>query len=170
MRKYYVNGVTVSVIAERVQYYDADGKLVTESFKDYTKDPAQRVRLARCVHQTLAAAERKQAIMDELEQAGCCGTYWCQEVGQDLDPFDLICHVVYDQPPLTRREQADNVKKRNYFTKYNETPSRCWNSLLDKYADQGCVRLNQGGAQRSPLYRAGSPAGVARKVLVVPKV
>ena len=75
--------------------------------------------------------------MDELAQAGVLWEVLEQEVGKELDPFDLICHVVYDQPPLTRRERANNVKKRNYFTKYNDTAQQVLTRLLDKYADQG---------------------------------
>ncbi len=136
--KYYVNGVAVSVIAERVQYYDADGKLVTESFKDYTKKTLlKEFATLDAFTKRWQAAERKQAIMDELAQAGVLWEVLEQEVGKELDPFDLICHVVYDQPPLTRLERANNVKKRNYFTKYNDTAQQVLTSLLDKYADQG---------------------------------
>ncbi|MGL5813698.1 MAG: EcoAI/FtnUII family type I restriction enzme subunit R [Aeromonas sp.] len=165
VRKYYVNGVSVSIIAERVQYYDADGKLVTESFKDYTR----KTLLKECATlddftRRWQAAERKQAIMDELAQVGVLWDVLSAEVGQELDPFDLICHVVYDQPPLTRRERADNVKKRNYFTKYNETAQQVLTNLLDKYADQGVAEIETKDALKvAPFTELGRPLELAKK-------
>lgn len=165
VRKYFVNGVPVSIIAERVQYYDADGKLVTESFKDYTR----KTLLKECATlddftRRWQAAERKQAIMDELAQAGVLWEVLSAEVGQELDPFDLICHVVYDQPPLTRRERAENVKKRNYFTKYNETAQQVLTNLLDKYADQGVTEIETKDALKvAPFTELGRPLELAKK-------
>lgn len=140
IRKFHVNGVAVKVLAKRVQYYDADGKLVTESFQDYTrktllkdKDYASLDDFTR----KWQSAARKQVIIDELKELGILWEVLAEEVGKDLDPFDLLCHVVYGQPPLTRRERADNVRKRNYFTKYSAPAQNVLNTLLDKYADQG---------------------------------
>ncbi|MFD3228205.1 EcoAI/FtnUII family type I restriction enzme subunit R [Rahnella aceris] len=140
IRKFYVNGVPVKVLAKRVQYYDADGKLVTESFQDYTrktllkdKDYASLDDFTR----KWQSATRKQVIIDELKELGILWEVLAEEVGKDLDPFDLLCHVVYGQPPLTRRERADNVRKRNYFIKYSAPAQNVLNTLLDKYADQG---------------------------------
>lgn len=139
-RKFYVNGVAVSVLAQRVQYYDSDGKLVNESFKDYTcktllKD-SKYASLDSFVRKW-QEAPRKQAIIEELAQQGILWDVLADEVGKDLDPFDLLCHVVYGQPPLTRQERAANVRKRNYFTKYAEPAKQVLSSLLDKYADEG---------------------------------
>jgi len=163
--KYYVNGVAVSVIAERVQYYDADGKLVTESFKDYTKKTLlKEFATLDAFTRRWQAAERKQAIMDELVQAGVLWEVLEQEVGKELDPFDLICHVVYDQPPLTRRERANNVKKRNYFTKYNDTAQQVLTSLLEKYADQGVTEIETKDALKvAPFTELGRPLELAKK-------
>ncbi|MGR6747944.1 type I restriction-modification enzyme R subunit C-terminal domain-containing protein, partial [Aeromonas veronii] len=169
--KYYVNGVAVSVIAERVQYYDADGKLVTESFKDYTKKTLlKEFATLDAFTKRWQAAERKQAIMDELAQAGVLWEVLEQEVGKELDPFDLICHVVYDQPPLTRRERANNVKKRNYFTKYNDTAQQVLTSLLDKYADQGVTEIETKDALKvAPFTELGRPLELAKKGFGGPK-
>ncbi|KAE9631942.1 MULTISPECIES: EcoAI/FtnUII family type I restriction enzme subunit R [Aeromonas] len=163
--KYYVNGVAVSVIAERVQYYDTDGKLVTESFRDYTKKTLlKEFSTLDAFTKRWQAAERKQAIMDELAQAGVLWDVLEQEVGKELDPFDLICHVVYDQPPLTRRERANNVKKRNYFTKYNDTAQQVLTSLLDKYADQGVTEIETKDALKvAPFTELGRPLELAKK-------
>ena len=169
--KYYVNGVAVSVIAERVQYYDADGKLVTESFKDYTKKTLlKEFATLDAFTKRWQGAERKQAIMDELAQAGVLWEVLEQEVGKELDPFDLICHVVYDQPPLTRRERANNVKKRNYFTKYNDTAQQVLTRLLDKYADQGVTEIETKDALKvAPFTELGRPLELAKKGFGGPK-
>ncbi|WP_413723483.1 EcoAI/FtnUII family type I restriction enzme subunit R [Sodalis sp. RH24] len=144
IRKFHVNGVAVKVLAKRVQYYDADGKLVTESFQDYTrktllkdKQYASLDDFTRKWH----SATRKQVIIAELQQLGILWEVLAEEVGKDLDPFDLLCHVVYGQPPLTRKERADNVRKRNYFTKYSAPAQNVLNTLLDKYADEGVQEI-----------------------------
>ncbi|OCH03397.1 EcoAI/FtnUII family type I restriction enzme subunit R [Aliivibrio fischeri] len=142
MVKYHVSGVSVSKIAERVQYYDSDGKLVTESFKDYTrKTMHKQFSSLDAFVKRWNEADRKEAVIKELELAGIIWSALEDEVGKEMDPFDLICHVVYDQPPLTRKERADNVKKRNYFTKYSETAQQVLDNLLVKYADEGVQEI-----------------------------
>ena len=164
-RKFYVNGVSVTVMAERIQYYDEDGKLVTESFKDYTR---------KTLHKQFASldafvrhwneAERKQAVIDQLEEEGILWDELKHEVGKDLDPFDLICHVAFDQPPLTRRERAEQVKKRNYFTQYSDTAQTVLNALLDKYADQGVAEIeNIHVFKVKPLDQLGRPGEIVKK-------
>ena len=136
--KYVVHDVPVWVVAERVQYYGNDGKLITESLKDYSK------RTVRSKYASLdsflaqwQAAEQKRVIIDELEQHGVLLEALAAEVGKDFDPFDLICHVAFDRPPLTRRERAENVRKRDYFAKYGEQARAVLNALLDKYDGEG---------------------------------
>ncbi|TVO75895.1 MAG: DEAD/DEAH box helicase [Sedimenticola selenatireducens] len=165
VEKFYVNGVAVKAIAERVQYYDTDGKLVTESFRDYTrKTMAPHFASLDEFTKRWNAAERKQAIIDELEGEGILWDVLAQEVGKDLDPFDLICHVVYDQPPLTRKERADNVKKRNYFTKYGETAQAVLTTLLDKYADEGVQEIeNIHVLKVKPFDEMGRPIEIVKK-------
>ncbi|MGX6457507.1 EcoAI/FtnUII family type I restriction enzme subunit R [Klebsiella grimontii] len=142
VRKFHVNGVAVGVIAQRVQYYDADGKLVTESFKDYTrKTLLKEYASLDDFTRKWQGAERKQAIIRELEQQGIIWEVLAEEVGKELDPFDMLCHVVYGQPPLTRKERAENVRKRNYFTKYSDAAQAVLNTLLDKYADAGVQEI-----------------------------
>ncbi|MDY6825504.1 MAG: DEAD/DEAH box helicase family protein [Thermodesulfobacteriota bacterium] len=140
--KYYVQDVEVSVIAERVQYYGPDGRLITESIRDYTKNTVRKnfASLDDFLNQW-RQADRKQAIITELEEAGVLFDPLAEDVGKDFGPFDLICHVAFGQPPLTRRERADNVKKQNYFTRYGETARQVINALLDKYADEGIENI-----------------------------
>jgi len=140
--KYVLGDVTVYVVAERVQYYGPDGKLITESLKDYTrkavlKDYSSLDEFLR----RWSKAERKAAILHELEEHGVLLTALSEEVGKDFDEFDLICHVAFDQPPLTRRERAERVKKRNYFAKYGERARKVLESLLEKYADTGIENI-----------------------------
>lgn len=142
IRKFHVNGVAVGVIAQRVQYYDADGKLVTESFKDYTrKTLLKEYASLDDFTRKWQDADRKEAIIHELEQQGIIWEVLAEEAGKDLDPFDMLCHVVYGQPPLTRKERAENVRKRNYFTKYSEAAQAVLDNLLDKYADAGVQEI-----------------------------
>ncbi len=134
--KFHVSGVEVKKLAERVQYYDSDGKLVTESFKDYTRKAVMKQfsSLDDFVR-TWKEADKKQTIVKELESIGVIWEALESDVSKDMGAFDLICHVVFDQPALTRRERANNVKKRNYFSKYSDAAQTVLNALLDKYAD-----------------------------------
>jgi len=163
-RKYVVSGVTFSVLAERVQYYDKDGKLVTESLHDYTR---------RTVHEEFASlddfvkrwaeTDRKQAIVDELLEKGVLIDALGNNVSRDMDAFDLICHVAFDQPPLTRRERADNVRKRDVFAKYGDTARAVLDALLDKYADQGIDAIEDVTVLKvDPLARLGTTAELVK--------
>ncbi len=172
--KYVLGDVPVYVVAQRVQYYGPEGKLITESLKDYTrntvrKDYASLDEFLRRWSKT----ERKAALIQELEAHGVLLTPLAQEVGKDFDTFDLICHVAFDQPPLTRRERAENVKKRNYFTKYGDQARKVLETLLEKYADTGIENIedikiltidpfkNMGSAQELVSAFGGKPAYLA---------
>lgn len=165
--KYRVKGVAVNKIAERVQYYDTDGKLVTESFKDYTRNAVTKhfTSLDDFVRKW-KDSERKQAVIDELAAEGVIWQALEEEVGKDMDPFDLICHIAYDQPPLTRKERAENVKKRNYFAKYSEVAQTVLNVLVEQYADAGISQLEQTGFAelKVPKLKAlGNPMQIVQK-------
>ncbi len=109
-KKYYVDDVPVFVVAERVQYYGKDGKLITESLKDYTRKAVLEEFASLDDFLTgWNSAQRKEAILGELEEQGVLLEALADEVGKDFGAFDLICHVAYGQPPLTRRERAENV-------------------------------------------------------------
>jgi type I restriction enzyme R subunit len=130
--------VKFKVIAERVQYYDKDGKLITESLKDFTrKAVGLEFTSLEQFRKRWREAERKQVILDELLERGVVLEALEEAVGRDIDPFDLICHIAFDQQPLTRKERADGVKKRDVFTKYGDKARQVLGILLDKYADQG---------------------------------
>ena len=164
-KKYIVGGqVTVAVARERVQYLNAQGKLVTESLRDYT-----RINLLKKYDsldrflQTWQQADRKAALLQELEGQGVLLDALADEVGKDLDPFDLLLHVAYDQPPLTRRERAQRVKKRNVFTQYGPVARKVLDALLDKYADEGIATIESNEVFKlQPFTDLGSPVELVR--------
>ena len=163
--KFQVSGVTVKKIAERVQYYDSDGKLVTESFKDYTRKTIKKQFTSLDdFTRKWNAAERKQTIIDELANQGVIWQALEEDISKDIDPFDLICHVAFDQPPLTRQERANNVKKRNYFTKYSAQAQTVLNALLDKYADAGVTEIESRHVLKvQPFPKMGKPMEIAKQ-------
>lgn len=141
-KKYMVSGEPVTILKKMVQYMDRDGKLITESLIDYTKkNVLNQYATLDDFLSAWGAAERKEAIIKEMEEHGILFSELCEQINQDLDPFDLICHIVFDQPPLTRRERVNNVRKRNYFTKYGEKAAEILDALLTKYADSGLSDL-----------------------------
>lgn len=164
IKKYYVNNIPVSIINERVQYYGKDGKLITESLKDYSKKNIEKefTSLDDFI-QRWTASEKKEELIKELAEHGVLLEALREEVGLDLDDFDLICHIAFDQPALTRKERANNVRKRNYFSKYSETAQKVLNGLLDKYEQEGIVSIEQGSVLKvKPLNEMGSPVELVR--------
>lgn len=164
--KYVLGDTQVSVSQKHVQYLDKNGHLITERLIDYTK----RNVLSQYAEMNdfLAAwnaADRKQVIVDELEKHGVFFDDLCDEVGKDLDPFDLILHIVFDQPPLTRKERAANVRKRNYFTKYGKQAAEILDALLTKYADSGLSDLeNVDVLKVDPIRQYGTQVYIVNNI------
>jgi type I restriction enzyme R subunit len=158
-RKIYVDGVSVKIVAQRVEYLDEYGKLVTESLRDFTKSHLKKHFASLDDFLTRwRSAERKQAIIDELEQEGVHLEALAEDVGNDLDPFDLICHIAYDQPALTRRERADKVRKKDVFSKYGPQARAVLDALLHKYQDEGVTNLDDPRIlQIKPFDTMGTP-------------
>ena len=170
-RKYVVDGVDVKVVSERVQYYGAGGKLITESLRDYTR--------AR-VHEHYASldafltrwrtADRKAAVVDELAEHGVLFTELQREVvrelgpqGGKMDPFDLVAHVAFDRPPLTRGERVRRVRESGYFDRYQGTARDVLSALLDKYADEGVRDIESVEVLTlDPFKRMGRPVELVR--------
>ncbi|MFZ9739046.1 MAG: EcoAI/FtnUII family type I restriction enzme subunit R [Prochlorotrichaceae cyanobacterium] len=143
-KRYVVDNVEVEVAMERVQYFDGEGRLITESLKDYTrKTLAQSFSSLNDFLRRWSSAEKKQAIIQELASQGVFFEALAEEIGRECDPFDLICHVAWDRPPLTRQERAKAVKKQDYFAKYGEQARRVLEALLDKYADEGIEPIEE---------------------------
>ncbi|MCH7764653.1 MAG: DEAD/DEAH box helicase family protein [Candidatus Marinimicrobia bacterium] len=163
-RKVYVSGVEVKIINERVQYLDSEGKLITQSLTDYTRTNVHKqFKSLDDFLQKWNEAEKIQVLVNELEDNGVLFHELSETVGKDFDPFDLICHVVFDQPALTRKERADNVKKRNYFTKYGEQARAVLETLLDKYSDGGIENVeNMNILSITPFDLYGTPVEILK--------
>jgi type I restriction enzyme R subunit len=168
IRRYVVEGVEVKVAAERVQYFDAGGKLITESLKDYTRKAlAREYTTLDDFLRRWSSTDKKQAIIDELSEQGVFFDALTDEIGRQsgkaFDPFDLVCHVAWDMPPLTRKERAEQVKKRNYFTRYGEQARRVLEALLDKYADEGVAHIEETQILTiAPFTEFGTPLEIIR--------
>nr|WP_321401841.1 DEAD/DEAH box helicase family protein [uncultured Desulfobacter sp.] len=168
VRRYVVADVAVKVAAERVQYFDENGKLITESLKDYTRKALNKAyaSLDAFLGQW-RGSDKKQAVIDELLEQGVFFDALADEIGRQsgkaFDPFDLVCHVAWDMPPLTRKERADQVKKRNYFTRYGEQARRVLDALLDKYADEGVAQIEETQILTiAPFTQFGTPLEIIR--------
>jgi type I restriction enzyme R subunit len=159
-----VDDVEVVVATERVQYLDAEGRLITESLKDYTRRTVRRSYASLDDFLTAwNAADRKQAIVDELVGQGVFVDELAQQVGRDFDAFDIVCHVAFDRPPRTRRERAENVRKRHVFAKYGEKGRAVLDALLDKYADGGLKSVESLEILKvDPLTRFGTPIEIVK--------
>ena len=163
-KKVYIDGVDASIVAERVQYLDENGKLVTETLRDFTRKTLRKRFaslddfLRRWNH-----ADRKQAVLTEMEAEGLPLALIVEELGKDLDPFDQICHVAFDAKPLTRRERAENVRTRDVFTRYGDKARAVLGALLDKYADDGVLNFDDANVLRiPPLDTLGTPIELVR--------
>lgn len=164
-RKYYVGDVLVRVLSERVQYVDKDGKLITESLIDYTrKNILQQYSRLDEFLRTWTAAKKKQAIIDELQDDGVLLDAVREELGKtELDDFDLICHIAYDKAPLTKKERAENVKKRHYLYKYSDVAKKVIEALLDKYANDGIKEIEDTKVlQLKEFAKIGSPMKIVK--------
>jgi len=164
-RKYYVDDVEVKLINERVQYLDASGKLITESLVDYSKKNIKK-EFAN-LDEFLSIwnrTQKKEAILTELYEKGIFFDELKEEIGVDMDEFDLICHLAFDKKPLTRSERARNVKKRDYFAKYEGKAKEILETLLNKYMNQGISQIEDIKVLKLDEFKkiGGSPAKVVK--------
>lgn len=166
VQKIRVSGVPARIIAERIEFIGPDGKLITESYKDFSRKQIQSEFVS--LDDFLArwnGSKKKQAIIDALEEHGIVLDNLAAEIGKDYGDFDLICHIAWGQPPLTRKERANKVKKRNYFTKYGEQARAVLSALLDKYADEGVGTLESAKVLRLDPFKAmGTPVEIINNI------
>ncbi|MBX8528320.1 DEAD/DEAH box helicase family protein [Pseudomonas cichorii] len=158
VKKVHVSGVEVRILSERVEYLGEDGKMVMESYRDYSrKNIRKEFASLDDFLQKWTSAKKKTAIIEALAEYGIELPKLAHDVGKDYGDFDLICHIAFDQPPLTRHERANNVKKRNYFTHYGEQARAVLEALLDKYADEGIASIeNNSVLKLAPFNRMGT--------------
>nr|WP_310589517.1 DEAD/DEAH box helicase family protein [Fibrisoma montanum] len=163
-RKVYVNGVDVSVLNSLELTFDNDGKPVLVGLKDFTRDKVrEKFRSMTDFLTYWNAADRKEVVVRELTEQGVLLDDFINAVDRNADLFDLICHVAFDQKPLTRKERANEVKKRNYFGKYGDKARAVLESLLDKYADEGVVNIETLDVLKvQPLNRYGSAVEIVK--------
>lgn len=163
-KKIVVSGVQVTVITDRVQYMGNDGKIITESLKDYSKKNIQsEYKSLDTFLRTWSQAERKQAVVDELEKHGVLLTELNEELGGTYDPFDMVCHIAFDQKPLTRKERVQNVRKSNHFSKYADLAQKVIDALLEKYCDEGLRDIeNPAVITLDPIKRLGTPPEIIK--------
>ena len=165
--KYLVNGENIRINTEIVSVLDEDGKTMrTESVTDFTKKQIRkRFATLQDFIKNWSEAERKKVIVDELKEYNVLIDA-VREKNPALahaDIFDIICHVAYDQPPLTRRERANNVKKRNYFAKYEGKAREVLEALLEKYADYGILNLeDENILDYAPFSQIGKPQRIVK--------
>jgi type I restriction enzyme R subunit len=157
--KYVLDNVGVAAGIERTQFLDENGKLITEELRVHLKDEIKRCLLGQFVSlddflKRWTEAERKQVILDDLRDFGVDLDVLENAVpnAQEFDVFDLVAHIAWDAKPLTRRERANNVKKRNYFAKYGEQARAVLEALLEKYAEHGIADIEDAAILELPPF------------------
>jgi len=165
-RKHYVSGVFVRILSEKVTFIGEDGQEVTESYREYSrKGIRNEYNSLDDFLKQWNKAKKKSAIIEELAEYGIELPKLSEEVGKDFGDFDLICHIAFDQKPLTRAERANNVKKRNYFARYSAQARAVLNALLDKYADEGITTIESNTVLKlQPFDEVGTPVEIIKDV------
>ncbi|MCG3686945.1 DEAD/DEAH box helicase family protein [Aliarcobacter butzleri] len=161
--KVYINGVDITILNERVQIRNSEGKLITTSYKEYSKQKLhEEFSSLNDFLNRWSNSEKKQAIIDELYEKNIIFEELKVDIGKEMDIFDLICHIAYDKPPLTRKERAKNVQKRDYFNKYEGKAKEILKALLEKYSDEGIETIETIEVLKLPEF---SPFGTAIEIV-----
>jgi len=161
-QKVVVNGVDVSITTIRVYDYDENGNRIVRSYKDYAKKKMNEnfSSLDEFVDKW-NKSENKKELLEEIENLGVLPEDIKKAVDKNLDIFDMICHVAFDRPPLSRADRVKNVRKRDYFEKYGDKAKRVIEALLDKYSDQGVESIESLKVlQLTPFDEIGSPVEI----------
>lgn len=163
--KIFVNGIDVSILNERQLHFDSDGKPITISLKDFTRE--QILKHYQSLDDFLnkwSSTDKKDALILELQEQGIVVDELLEAVNRECDLFDIICHVAYDRPPLTRKERANQVKKRDYFTKFGDKARKVLETLLNKYADEGVTTIEDVKIlQIAPFTELGTPVQIIKE-------
>lgn len=164
--KQYASSVSAKIIAEREMVREEGGSFTTESYKDFTKNTITKdYSSLDDFLKKWNDSKKKKVILEELDKKGIKAEQLAEEVGKDFSIFDLICHIAYDQPPLTRQQRANKVKQRNYFAKYSEQAKQVLEALLDKYQDEDITAIESGQVLRlKPFDQIGTPIEIVNDV------
>ena len=162
--KIVVNGVEVEVLSERVQYFNSEGKLITESLTDYTKKNilGEYATLDSFINDW-NSDKRKSVILEELSKRGVFleALREYEHIDENIDDFDLICHIAYDKKPLTKSERINNVKKRGYLNRYEGAAREVIDALLEKYMDNSINDITDKSILlNSPFSKFGSASKI----------
>lgn len=164
LTKYYINGVNVNILNERIQYMDGNGKLITSNLKDYTRNKVrEQYHSLENFLNKWHGSSMKKVIIDELAEQGIVLETLTEAISKDMDIFDLICYIAFDQPAMTRTERASKVKKCDVFAKYGEQARNVLEALLDKYADEGIENIEDINILKvNPLNQFGTPIEIMK--------
>ena len=166
VKKYHVDGEDIQIDKEYVSFLDATGKLTKEKYTDFTR---KRIRgkypSLNDFLQKWTEAERKEAIVKELKEYDVLLDAIREQnpALAEADIFDIVCHVAFDQKPMSRKERANKVKKSDYFSQYGEKARQVLETLLDKYADSGVLELEDINILLTPqLAKFGKPQKIMK--------
>ena len=164
--KHYLAGVPVKVEHEQIQYLDSDGHLITESFTSFCKKKLlEEYQSLDEFVQLWNSADRKAAIIKELEDKGIYFDELEEAVQKDLDPFDMIIHLAFDRKPLTRKERAEGVKNGTYFDQYSEQAREILEIILDKYSESGVVDIENANILKvDPISDYGTQVHIVNSI------
>lgn len=164
--KFVLGSEPVQTIARTIHYRNAEGKVVVENVEVFTKRCVQgKFESLQSFLAIWRGADKKELVIGELEREGVSFSDLAEQLDTDIDPFDLICHIVYNKPPLTRAERAKNVRKRNIFGKYGETAAKVLDAILEKYASKGIGELETDEDKilsTDPITAFGTPIQIVR--------
>lgn len=164
--KYLVDGVDIQIDKEYVSFLDSNGKLTKESYTDFTKKRILgKYPTLNDFLQKWTESERKEVIVKELKEYDVLIDAIREQNPSlaDADIFDIVCHVAFDQKPMTRKERANKVRKSDYFSQYGEQARKVLEVLLDKYADTGILELENVAILLTPqLAQFGKPQKIMK--------
>lgn len=163
-KKFYVDDVKVWLLHEDERILDAEGKLVAKSFKEWKDEFQKEYKSYDEFLNTWTKEGKKKIIVSEFEEKGIDFEKLKEEIGADLDEFDIICHLVFDKKPITRKQRAEKLKKSSYLNKYKDTAREILNILLEKYTTDGIEVFEDNAVFKLPIFeKFGNPTKIAKE-------
>lgn len=163
-KKFYVDDVKVWLLHEDERILDAEGKLVAKSFKEWKDEFQKEYKSYDEFLNTWTKEGKKKIIVSEFEEKGIDFEKLKEEIGADLDEFDIICHLVFDKKPITRKQRAEKLKKSSYLNKYKDTAREILNILLEKYTTDGIEVFEDNAVFKLPVFeKFGNPTKIAKE-------